>query len=73
VHSLIGLIPWQANQQMLKMVFPNKLFEYMACGLPVVGSDLPSLRMLINQAECGFVVPLTTPKPCRGYRTVAGR
>ncbi|HOX85292.1 MAG TPA: glycosyltransferase family 4 protein [bacterium] len=70
VHSLIGLIPWQANQQMLKMVFPNKLFEYMACGLPVVGSDLPSLRMLINQAECGFVVP---PDDAKAHAAAIGR
>jgi len=57
VQSRIGLIPWQPNEQMLRMVFPNKVFEYMACGIPVVASDLPSLRYIFGQAQSAIVVP----------------
>jgi len=56
VQSKIGLIPWQPNQQMLRMVFPNKVFEYMACGLPVVASDLPSLRYIFDRSQSGIIV-----------------
>jgi glycosyltransferase involved in cell wall biosynthesis len=36
------------------MVNPNKVFEYMACGLPLVASDLPSLRYIMQQSEAGL-------------------
>lgn len=55
-RARVGLIPWQPVPQMLKMCYPNKVFEYMACGLPVVASDLPGLRQLIEPAQCGILV-----------------
>jgi len=36
--------------------FPTKLFEYMAAGLPIVTSDLPASKAIVEQADCGIVV-----------------
>lgn len=35
---------------------PTKLFEYMASGLPVLVSDLPAMRRIVEQHQCGVVV-----------------
>lgn len=35
---------------------PNKLFEYMACATPVVGSDFNLWRLIVNDNSCGTLV-----------------
>ena len=35
---------------------PVKLFEYMACGLPMVISDFPANREVVAAADCGLLV-----------------
>lgn len=40
---------------------PNKLFEYMQVGLPVIGCDLPEIARVIHEFEVGQVVESGDP------------
>jgi glycosyltransferase involved in cell wall biosynthesis len=41
---------------------PNKIFEYMASGLPVIGSDFPLWRDIIEKNNCGVCVDPYSPQ-----------
>jgi glycosyltransferase involved in cell wall biosynthesis len=36
--------------------YTTKLFEYMSLGLPVITSDFPLYREVVEQSECGFCI-----------------
>lgn len=45
--------------------YPTKLFEYMACGLPVITSRFPLYQEVIEQNGCGFCVDPLKPSELR--------
>jgi glycosyltransferase involved in cell wall biosynthesis len=45
-----------------KGVMPLKMFEALACGTPVIVSDLPGQAEFIRAYRCGVVVPVANPQ-----------
>lgn len=59
-RASVGWVSWQAVPKNQKNI-PTKLFEYMAFGLPVVTSDLPSTRPFVEQGINGLLVDAADP------------
>jgi len=44
-----------------RFALPNKLFEYLMAGLPVLASDLPEIRKVVNRFKVGELVNPSSP------------
>lgn len=57
----VGVIPYQPTCLNNYLCTPNKLFEYIAAGIPVLASDLPEIRGLIQKHDIGIVGDMSSP------------
>ena len=55
-RSRAGLVVLHANP-CYEQAYPIKMFEYMAAGLPVIASDFPVYREVLDDGRCGLLVP----------------
>jgi len=60
-NSLCGVVCFLPAHNHLKAQ-PNKLFEYMAAGIPVIASDFPLWRKIIEDYDCGVLVDPQSPE-----------
>jgi glycosyltransferase involved in cell wall biosynthesis len=56
----VGLLVLQRNAAHLDSL-PTKMFEYFAAGIPVIASDFPLWRSIIEAHDCGLLVDETSP------------
>ncbi len=54
-----------------RLALPNKLFEYIAAGVPVVAADLPETRRLVEDYGVGWCVAPADPAALAGALRVA--
>ena len=40
---------------------PNKLFDYISAGIPVIASDLPEISRILRDYNCGLLIPDVNP------------
>lgn len=55
----VGAIPHHETP-FTHTTIPNKLFDYMAMGIPVLATDMAPVRRVITTVDCGWVLP---PEP----------
>jgi glycosyltransferase involved in cell wall biosynthesis len=58
----VGVSTIQATYLSYRYALPNKLFDYLHAGLPVVASDFPEMRALIERHSVGATCDPTSPR-----------
>lgn len=58
---MVGVIPLHPIRNYVD-AYPVKLFEYMAAGIPVVATDVPRWRAVLEGHGCGVCVPHGSPR-----------
>jgi glycosyltransferase involved in cell wall biosynthesis len=62
VHAQAGLVVCENVQGRAQTgLFPLKLFETMACGVPVIVSDFPGMADLVRNTGCGLIIEEKAP------------
>jgi glycosyltransferase involved in cell wall biosynthesis len=59
-EAALGVIPYQPDCENNRLCTPNKLFEFIAAGVPVIATDLPELRRFIADMGIGLVGDTST-------------
>lgn len=71
-RAFAGLVTLQAMPSYLDAL-PIKMFEYMHAGLPVIASDFPLWRGIVEEAGCGLCVDPADPLAiAQAMRTLQG-
>lgn len=55
----LGLIPYLPTCLNNALCTPNKLFEYIAAGVPIIAHDLIEIRKMLNTFNFGYITNLT--------------
>tara|TARA_B110000444_G_C18534840_1_gene452941 strand:- start:16 stop:681 length:666 start_codon:yes stop_codon:yes gene_type:complete len=61
LQSKVGLVTLYPQQNYLDSL-PVKMFEYMNAGIPIIASDFPYWKSIIEDCKCGVTVNPLVPK-----------
>ena len=60
--AAVAVLPLPDNLMARYFTSPLKLFDYMAAGVPIVASDLPTVREVLTDGDNALLVPPEDPR-----------
>jgi glycosyltransferase involved in cell wall biosynthesis len=57
----VGLTLDKDSNLNYRFSLPNKLFDYLHAGVPVLATDLPEVAAIVREFDCGLVIPAPEP------------
>jgi glycosyltransferase involved in cell wall biosynthesis len=64
-YAKIGVVTFLPDRNHISAQ-PNKLFEYMSAGIPVIASNFPLWKKIVEDNECGKCVNPSDPEEIAG-------
>ncbi len=61
-QAALGLSLDKPLSENYRLSLPNKVFDYIHAGVPVLGSDIAAVRHIIDEYAVGWVVPEVSPE-----------
>lgn len=56
VDADLSLLPYESDSDNVRYCSPQKLFDALACGVPVLGSRRPLIEKVIEKHHCGLTI-----------------
>ena len=60
--ATVGVMPFQPATLNIRLSTPNKMFEFLERGVPMVACDFPAIRQIVEEADAGIVCDTTNPQ-----------
>jgi glycosyltransferase involved in cell wall biosynthesis len=55
-------LPFQPATLNIRLSTPNKMFEFLERGIPMVACDFPAIRPIVEAADAGIICDTTSPE-----------
>jgi glycosyltransferase involved in cell wall biosynthesis len=60
--ATLGVMPFQPATLNIRLSTPNKMFEFLERGIPMVACDFPAIRQIVEAADAGIICDTTSPE-----------
>ena len=60
--ATLGVLPFQPATLNIRLSTPNKMFEFLERGIPMVACDFPAIRQIVEAADAGIICDTTSPE-----------
>jgi len=74
VDADLSLLPYESDEDNVRYCSPQKIFDALACGVPIMGSRRPLIELVTKKYHCGLTIDFTNENEfLKGVEWFAGQ